>query len=705
MRKKKIGLLIIAIAMVFILSACEGAGGVLDDINDGIEDTVITSIDVDGNNYNVDYGTTGQDVIDIHLPDTTLITFSNDTQETYDLDWQIPNNYNGETPDIYTFVADIDGLSSTQAEVTVTVKEMAPVEILDSNITENTVLTADKRYKVVTSISVSATLEIEPGTVIEFEENTNMRFGDGSIIKADGTEDNRILFTGTEKERGWWDGIQVRNTLSSENIMNFVIIEYGGGDNFESNVSPANLVVGGRVSGSNARLKLTNSILRESAGFGLENRQESNLTGFNDNHLTRNAEGAAKFRGNTIHYLDSQTDYAGNDHDFILAVDISLGNLIDVSDQRTWNALNVPYRVDGLWSIDKTEITILGGAEFEFTAGSGIRFREDSTIIADGSIDENETERSQPEAILFTGVEKSRGFWQGIQVRSKSSNNRMVHVTIEYGGGGTFGETINNTANLMIGGRQAQHYGHLQLVNSTLRESAGYGLNIKHNSIMNFSSNNTFTSNQEGPATMKLSTIHYLDSNSDYLGNDNNFIDVRNTSSGDVINSSDERTWRKTNAPYRIKGRLSISNSTINIDPGVEFTFGSDAGLRFMENSKIIAEGTEDNKIVFTGEQNLTGYWRGIQIRSLEDNIINHAVIAYGGSGTFESNLEEVNLVVGGRITEGRLTLNNTELNNSRGFGLEVRSDSYINTDFETANTFNANQEGNFKIDPDAILQ
>lgn len=509
MKLKKLGLLMIAVVLIVVLAACEGggSGGTIGDIGGGsggtsgeVEDELIANIDIDSNLYWVDYGTTGQEVIDSHLPESAQVNFQDNTSGTFDLSWQTPGNYNSENPGDYSFTASIVGLTGAEADVTVRVKELV---LLDNNISANTVLTNDKTYRVVSNITVSASLEIEPGTTIQFTEGRRMRFDSGSLINAVGTEDNMILFTGTVKQPGWWDGIQVRNTENPGNIMDYVIIEYGGGDNFESNVEPANLVIGGRI--TTGRLQLSNSIIRESAGFGLDVRKETNLDGFSNNTITENNLNPIRVKGDVMHFLDSDSDFTGNSIDMILAI-----------------------------------------------------------------------------------------------------------------AGDSFADATSN----------------------------------------------------------------------------------------DIIDDDMARTWSKLNVPYNIELPWVINNSEISIMPGAEFVFNSNAYFRFFEGSRLIAAGTEEDKILFTGASKSPGSWRGIQIRSLEDNIIDHAIFEYGGNGTFESNLEEVNLIVGGRLAEdnGRLTLTNTELRDSSGFGLEVREDSYINVDFETSNSFSNNLDGDFLIDPDANL-
>ncbi len=685
--------LVLLVALTVGLAGC-GAGGSSVSVDE--DDLVISSTEVLGEgNIVIETGTGEGELISL-LPEQILVMFNDGSTETVTVFWDVPDNFNPNSSGEYTFTGTFTASGVTDSTA-ITVSVLGVVDI-SQNITQNTLLTADNIYRVTSSIDISAGLTIEPGTVIRFQQGTNFRVQSGGHIAANGTEEDRILFTGTEKQRGWWDGIQIRNR-SSQNTMDWVIIEYDGGSTFESRVDEANLVVGGRTGSSDGRLELNNSIVRQSGGFGLHIRIESELPDSANNQYTANAAGAAIMRANSLHFLDDASDYAGNDSDFVVVEDSRSGNVIDASDQRTWQALNVPYRVNGNLSIDNSEITINAGAEFEFTDSSSFRFLEDSVIKVGGGLSQFETR--VPETVLFTGVEKTPGYWQGIQIRSSRSGNFMDNVIIEYGGSSAFESNVPK-ANLVVGGRISSYNGRLMLQNSTLRHSSGHGLAVQNESDFSGSSNNRYTQNQEGPAIMKVNSIHFLDSGSDYTGNQsaNDHIDVKDASNGPVIDSSDERTWQALNVPYRFDGNsIQIENSHITILPGASFEFTTNSALRFMEDSKLTAEGTENQPIVFSGRESIPGFWEGLQIRSERNNTMEHVVIEYAGSGTFEFNLQEANLVVGGRITRGKLTLRDSVLRNSAGYGLELRDGSSLNTDFDTANEFSGNVEGPYYIE------
>lgn len=84
------------------------------------------------------------------------------------------------------------------------------------------------RVKGGSSISVrQVTLTIAAGVEIEFETNAGIVVNDNSALKALGTANNRILFTGVDKLPGAWGGIDFHFTQSPVNEIGFATIEYG----------------------------------------------------------------------------------------------------------------------------------------------------------------------------------------------------------------------------------------------------------------------------------------------------------------------------------------------------------------------------------------------------------------------------------------------------------------------------------------------
>lgn len=675
----------------FTITACDEENPISGDIDDPDNEVEISA----GFSISNTEPTIGEEV-ELDAGESTI----SETGSSLEYSWTLttPDGSDAELENtdsrVTSFTADMGGEFKVSLEVTfddLSDTEEKLVEALDqeelnSNITEDKTLFSNTLYRVTNGIVVSAELTIEPGTVIEFEEDTGMQFDEYSSIIADGTEQDSIRFTGTEEVAGHWDGLQIYGTESPNNLLNHVIIEYGGGNGFWSTSDVyANLTVGGRTSTGNARIQVTNSTMRYSAGVGMLLTNESNLSDSESNTYTEN-EAAVATEANLINYLDSNSDYSGNESDYVAVFASSV-----TESSRVWNALNVPYRVGGTIEVNNIDLTIAAGAEFEFTNGSALSYTGDGVFLADG--DENNP-------ILFTGVEKEKGWWKGVYIHgAKNPNNHLNYVEMEYGGGDGFWSTHSEYANLIIGGRTSTSDSRVQVTNSSFSNSGGYGLKISgDDSDMPDSGNNTYTENESGAVYLSANNILHLDSDSDYTGNNSDYVRVANTN---VVGS--QVTWNKINVPYRLSGSTVVREVELTIDAGAEFEFTSGAELEITDESIIKAIGTEEDNILFTGTEEVAGWWNGILVQSPNPaNEMEYVTIEYGGGDSFwTSQNENANLVIGGRTTDyaGFMNITNSSINHSEGVGIYVREHSSINDDVCDVNTYSDNQEGSCLVE------
>ena len=550
--------------------------------------------------------------------------------------------------------------------------------VISSNISNDMTFYSANRYIIAGSISVSnARLTIQPGTEIRFDQGTRLVIGSDAIIDADGTEEDPILFTGTNESRGWWRGLVFQGTTHPHNLLNHVIIEYGGGEALHSSTEPANLTISRSVGSNAAGVTLTNSILRHSAGFGMFLHANGSMPDSGDNVFTNNAMGPAAVDASSLHYLDSGSDYSGNDsgNDAVQVV----GN--SISENFSWQALNVPYFVRGDISISNSEFSIARGATFLFDA-------ERSMVIGSGSIITMSGTEDEP--ITFSASQQTPGWWDGmVIVGTTHPNNIMEHVIIEYGGRSTYhGST--EPANLTISRSVGSNAAGVALKNSTMRHSAGYGLFLHSNGSMQGSENNTYTDNEEGPVRAYASGAHFFDSESSFSGNgSNDYVWINaNTQSQSV-------TWQALDVPYGMMGESTVNSGNLVIEPGAEFAFDVNAGLTLGGDVSLSVVGTAAEPIIFTAMEQSPGWWKGVYIIGTQqpNNKMEHVIIEYAGSSAWHSSVEPANLVVGRSISSNyaRLELRNSTMRFSNGQGLHVHSGSEINSDVCDVNQFENN--------------
>lgn len=107
------GIIAMMLALIFVIAACDA------DFND---DLSVQTISIEGNEYEVPYGTAENYVIDYYLPAKADLTLSNDTIETEVISSWDAENYNQEEPGEYVFTASLLFQGSTlNSDVNVTV--------------------------------------------------------------------------------------------------------------------------------------------------------------------------------------------------------------------------------------------------------------------------------------------------------------------------------------------------------------------------------------------------------------------------------------------------------------------------------------------------------------------------------------------------------------------------------------------------------
>lgn len=105
-------------------------------------------------------------------------------------------------------------------------------------------------------------------------------------------------------------------------------------------------------------------------------------------------------------------------------------------------------------------------------------------------------------------------------------------------------------------------------------------------------------------------------------------------SAGDVGGYiTEDETWGLAGSPYNVTGNVKVWYATLTINPGVTVNFSDGKYLWIKANGKLLAEGTPDDKITFTGTEKTAGHWKGIIFGPLSDDesVIDNAIIEYGG--------------------------------------------------------------------------
>lgn len=518
----------------------------------------------------------------------------------------------------------------------------------------------------------SLTLDVEPGTEFEFSQQSNLEFEGESRIDLQGEDGNPILLTAATKERGWWNGVYIDDTTDTENIFNHCVFEYAGNTNWTAALEVA---TGGTDNGA---VEVRNCVFRDNDGFGIDVGGGTDLRNFENNTYTSNVDGAARIGTANMQSLSSTSNFTGNDNDYVLVYDNGVSGAGRDSDQRRWDALDVPYRMDGYHTVDSLELRIEPGAVFEFTEASAMEFEGGSRLRISGF-----PETGSPDPIVFTGTDEQPGWWRGIYLDDTTDQENLIeNVIIEYAGA----EGWDGGLDIASGGTDNAY---LQFNNCTFRNCARYGVTAGGGGIIENLSSNLYTGNGEGAMYIPTYDVEALSDSSDFTGNDKDFVRVWNAGIDGNGAGSDSRSWDAINVPLRLEEYQSIDNVEFSIDPGATLEFIENAGLEFEGGSVFVLQGTESDKITFTGTDPTRGWWSGLYVDDTQSrkNRLEHVVVEYAGSGQ-----NQLDIATGGTDNGQIEEISNCTFRNGGGYGIEWGNGAYVRN--MSNNTYTNNTEG-----------
>jgi hypothetical protein len=282
--------------------------------------------------------------------------------------------------------------------------------------------------------------------------------------------------------------------------------------------------------------------------------------------------------------------------------------------------------------------------------------------------------------IIFRGVDKVTGSWKTLHIASNNVNNKLNYVKILHAGSSDV--SSQKTALFLQSNTSAQ----LSIRNTTISQSAGYAFYVDGNQgNLTAFSNNNFSNNEAAPMRVGASNLLMIDKNSTFT---NNGIQAIEVSAGSALEFDDDGTIPALGIPYHFYSDLLISTK-ITFEPGVTCVFDQSKRLQVAQNGILIAEGTESQKIKFSGIDQIPGSWKGIEISSSSSgNKINYGIVEYGGSTAGRG----ANIYLFGS-PGGQLTITNSHISDSQTWGISVAPGNASLT--ETNNTFSNNALGN----------
>ena len=374
-------------------------------------------------------------------------------------------------------------------------------------------------------------------------------------------------------------------------------------------------------------------------------------------------------------------------------VDVCPGNgRIDVN--TTWkNLVQDPTKPDYVVCKDVTVnavLTVEPGVVVAFKQNAGLYTGSAGILVAKGTADK---------PIVLTGEQKVVGFWNGVLLGSNDIRNELSYVEISYGGGSIFSNYYGEPANLNIPGARGIGLAptSIKITNCTFTNSKGHGIYVSGDGLLTGFANNKFSSNALYPIKLPASLVATLDDASTFAtSNGINVIGIYGS-----LSSAKETTWGpfKDGTKYRFLDTF-YANSGLVILPGAVFEMTSQKAVGVGTDGYLIAKGTADKRIVFTGVVKTPGSWGGILFdRSLDvRNELSYAEVSYGGGDPAYLYAAKGNIILwSGFGGHGRVKITNSLISNSSevGIGRYAQYGGVLILDSPDSNTYTNNAKGN----------
>lgn len=310
-------------------------------------------------------------------------------------------------------------------------------------------------------------------------------------------------------------------------------------------------------------------------------------------------------------------------------------------------------------------LTIAPGTSVAFDAGTSLRVdkAEAAALVAVGS----------PDAVIdLHGSTPEAGWWEGIEIGSADPRNRLEYVRLaDAGGGGDVfaDDELGGVAAGLVLDAEPGAPASVALSHVTFERNLGFGLVVEWISELRAFSANTFIDNAEGAALLSRGNVHLVDPETTFSGNGFDGIAVT-----DVTNLvlSTPVTWRAlSSGSYWIREPLEIL-SDLTLEAGASLVFAAGTSLSVPQDADdtaaaFVVDGTAEAPVRFTAEQEVAGFWEGLEIASGQvTNRIDHADIGYATSG--------IRLRKAGAFPPASLDVRNTAIHDSSTCGIENTS-------------------------------
>ncbi|MEZ4457555.1 MAG: Ig-like domain-containing protein [Gemmatimonadales bacterium] len=604
-------------------------------------DNGVTSVSVTAPNPTIALGTT--------MPRTATVSPSTASQGVV---WASSNESRatvssaGLVTAIFPGAVDITATSTADpakhGSVSLTVTGCVPLAAAD--VVNGATLAAGTCYRVDAVLTVSGgTLTVPPGGRIEFGPNTGFSITNAGRLNAVGTATQPITFTSIDPA-AHWRGVQFVSSAGAANALHYVLLENAGSNGWNGAGSSRAAVY---VDGSSV-VDIQFSTIKNSGGAGLTALEGAQPT-FANNTLDGNPI-ALWVHPDVVHFLGAPIDFINNDEQFVR---VGFGNTDAVTTAQTWPFLGVGYQLQ-----DRTFVR----APLTIAAGVSVLMLTDGSVIVEqgGSLKAIGTDVLP---IIFTGMDETRGYWQGIRIATASLENQFDHVRFEFAGSRPWTGNGESRAAVYLDGSSRASIEH-----SVFAGSGYYGLWVPAEGEIPGFSGNTFVEN------VRTMIVHpnrasQIAGDNVFDANDESIVRV---TFGNTDAVTTPQTWHRLEVPYHVGDRTFVK-AGLTIAEGAELEFAQHASLQVTDAGSLKAVGSMTDPVIFRGAQNLVGYWQGIDYNTASvNNVIDYAVFRNAGSSAWFGGANATATI--NVNTNGTLSLTNTSFFSTGGFAGIVRN-------------------------------
>ncbi|GHA70035.1 PKD domain-containing protein [Pontibacter akesuensis] len=328
-------------------------------------------------------------------------------------------------------------------------------------------------YVAVHDLNIEGGVTVAPGVTVEFMADKALYVRPSGSLTAKGTAASPITFTGLSKTKGYWKGIMVMSG-NQLNEMDHVTVSYGGRSDLGSmHRVKANVVLWGDFTmiGTNSTLKVTNSAFTHSGGYGMAVQfAGGRLTQFANNSFSHNTGAAMFVTAEEVHKLDAASRLNDNNGYNGLETQGTVAHEQNV----VW-----PVFSDGARYHITDDLIFETGVKIHNTGATHalFEFATDKALYVQGRGYLNAKGSSENAMVIFTGKTYAPGSWKGILFDTNNPMNQLDFVGLNYGGSTRLNDLAQKTS---LGVR-----GTLQVTNSEIRNSGGYGVYVKKDASIN----------------------------------------------------------------------------------------------------------------------------------------------------------------------------------------------------------------------------